>query len=244
MELIYNYEPISNEFISASQPFIDERATEKAGAPVYLIPANATNIIPPKSREGYAVCFDEGNKVWNFIEDHRGQICYKKENLEEVTIQHIGPLPNDVLTELPQPENEYQIWKNGQFEYPEITELRQKIKTDLDSKYEKKINTPYAVNRFFVLPSWATIYTNTLIAMQQDLNEDGKLDEDYYILLMSSIKTQRFEQVKITEMKQFMPLYNKVKDTFKQLTTEYHDKIAILSTATNPNVLVSIIQNY
>lgn len=244
MDLIYNYEPLTKEFIFASKPLIDERETKRTGKTVYSIPANSTVIIPPKSKPGYAVCFDDKNKTWNFVEDHRGLKCYRKEDLAEITIESLGPLPNNILMELPEPQDKYQIWNNGQYEYPELEQLRQAIKIDLDKKYEEKINTPYAVNRFFVLPSWATIYTNTLIAMQQDLNEDGKLDEDYYILLMSSIKTQRFEQVKITEMKQFMPLYNKVKDTFKQLTTEYHDKIAILSTATNPDVLVSIIQNY
>lgn len=244
MQLVYNYDSLTKEFISASQALEDERASQQAGTPIYLIPADATDIVPPKHRTGYAICFDDVNKQWSYVEDHRGTVCYKKEDLQAITIDSLGPIPNNVLLELPQPENKYQIWKNGQYTYPEIEELRLMIKQDLDNKYEAKINTPYAVNRFFVLPSWATIYTNTLVAMQQDLNEDGKLDEDYYVLLMSSIKTQRFEQVKITEMKQFMPLYNKVKDTFKQLTTEYHDKIAILSTATSPNVLVSIIQNY
>jgi hypothetical protein len=242
--LVYNYSSDNNEYIGSSETFLDELESQIQGKDIYNIPANATIIIPPKVSKGYVNCFDERIEAWVATEDHRGEVVYNIDNLQEFTITELGPIPDNYLTEYPEPKNNYQIWQNGAYIYPDLANLKTTIKTDLDDKYNEKLENVYTVGNYFVQPTWATIYTNTLVAMQQDVSEDGKLDEHYTILLISDPIKGKLEQIEINSIEEFMPYYNKVKDEYKKLTTTYHANIVSISEATNAQQLVDLILNY
>ena len=66
---IYNYDPITHEFISEGAA--DESPLEPG---VFLIPANATSKPVPKTKPGAAAIFD-GDK-WRVVTDYRGRsVC-------------------------------------------------------------------------------------------------------------------------------------------------------------------------
>lgn len=73
---IYNYDGISGEYIGTSDA--RESPLEQR---VYLIPANATDIKPPKANNGYVVCFNDDG-AWEQVKDERGTIYYDRNNNE------------------------------------------------------------------------------------------------------------------------------------------------------------------
>ena len=80
--------------------------------------------------------------------------------------------------------------------------------------------------------------------MQEDLKPDNKLDQIYRILLITNPKTGSFYHLQVDSIDEFMPYYTKVKDTYKKLTEEYHDKIVKLSESMDPETIVSLILTY
>ena len=100
---IYNYHPITKEFLSESTA--DESPLEPG---VFLIPANATRIIPPEIGENQTAVFE--NNEWVIKPDFRGKIVYKKSDLSEIIIQEIGEIPLDMLESLPVKPNEFSAW--------------------------------------------------------------------------------------------------------------------------------------
>lgn len=241
---VYNYEPLQGEYIGASEARLDPVTSQLEGKEVYAIPANATTVVPPSEKKGYARCFDLKNKTWSYVEDHRNQIVYNKETLEPYTIKELGPIPNIYIEDEPQPKNKYQVWQNGKYIYPDINVLRAEVKADLDAQYQEKLKGVYRVGKYYVQPSWGTIYTNTLVAMQQDIAEDGKLDNSYFVLLITNPILGKLEQIEMKSIEEFLPYYNKVKTVFKDLTEVYHSCIVDISNCTIAEKLVNIILNY
>lgn len=242
--IIHNYDNITKEYLHSSKANLDELETLKQGTYIYLIPNNATNINPLPNKEGFAVCFNEEANCWAYQEDHRGEIVYNREDLSPIQVDYIGPIKDGFLLVLPKPKNKYQIWQNGEYQYPDIQTLKLTVKEDLDDAYELKIQATYRVGQYYVQPTWATIYTNTLVAMQEDLKPDNKLDQIYRILLITNPKIGSFYHLQVDSIDEFMPYYTKVKDTYKKLTEEYHDKIVKLSESMDPETIVSLILTY
>ena len=241
--IIYLYDKTTTEYIGTDRAELDPRATQRTGEPVYVIPNGATTLIPLEPKKGFAICFNTKANAWEYVEDHRGETAYLKETLEEVVIQDIGPINILYFKELPKPNNEYQYWNGEKYVYPEINDLKHKLKSDLDFKYENKLQSLHRVGKYYVQPAWATIYTNTFVAMEQDVVEDGKLDNVYNILLITSTKGT-LTQIQITDIAEFMPYYNKVKETYKALTEQYHAKIIELNQAPTAEKAANIILNY
>ena len=239
--IIYNYDKFTTEFISEREATLDPMATKRKGENVYTIPLYATDIVPLEPKEGFAICFN--GATWEYREDHRGLTVYDKQTLEPIKIKDIGKIPNNVLLEIPKSDDEYQYWENGKYVYPKLSELRNKIKMDLDRMYEDKLNTLYKLGNYYVQPSWANIYTNTLVAMQQDMNDNGKLDQEYKILVIVD-KKGIMNQIRIKNIDEFLPYYNKVKELYKKLTEDYHNKIVAISVTNDSKELVNIINSY
>lgn len=65
----YKYNADTKEYLYAEEAFLDPLETEKAGKPVYLLPADSTFAKPLEPKKGYAVVWKE--TVWEYIEDHR-----------------------------------------------------------------------------------------------------------------------------------------------------------------------------
>lgn len=80
---IWNYHSETKELLAKSL------AVESPLEPgVFLIPAHATNIEPPKAKKGYAIVFN--NESWEYVKDHRGETWWD-ESGKEVIIDEIGP---------------------------------------------------------------------------------------------------------------------------------------------------------
>lgn len=65
----YKYNADTKEYLYAEDAFLDPLETEKAGKPVYLLPADSTFTEPLEANEGYAVVWN--GSAWEYIEDHR-----------------------------------------------------------------------------------------------------------------------------------------------------------------------------
>ena len=133
---IYNYHPITKEFISESKA--DESPLEKG---VYLIPGNATEIAPPQAGENEVACFENG--IWLVKPDFRGKIYYKKDTLEEILISEIGMIPDETLTDI-KPEL-YDKWDNtlNAFVFDREKKLNKVVRPERDrliTEAEKIVN--------------------------------------------------------------------------------------------------------
>lgn len=217
---------------------------DKDGNDYYSMPANTTQVAPPEAGQGEVACYNIIAKLWEVKEDHRGNIVWRKSNLEKVRVTWLGPITDDYLTEYPEPKDQFQIWDNGEYIYPPLPEFKNIIKGLLDQKFEQQVQQPYPCGEYYVIPNWATTYTTTLVAMQQDVQEDGILDETYMVLLLKDLINQTFVQVRMNSIDEFIPYYNKVKDVYKKLSTEYHNNIVRISVADTPNKLIKIYNNF
>lgn len=79
---IYNYHPITSEFLSQTLADPDPKSAKN-----FLIPAHATALQPPVKRDGYALVFD-GDK-WIHKVDNRGK-SYWNEKGEHVSVSELG----------------------------------------------------------------------------------------------------------------------------------------------------------
>lgn len=59
-----------------------------------------TTILPPISKSGFAICFNEQQQIWEYIEDHRGTIVWIDHDNSQI-INELGPIPQDRYIERP-----------------------------------------------------------------------------------------------------------------------------------------------
>lgn len=74
----------------------------------YLIPAGCIDTTPPEITEGHAARWN--GKGWDFLEDHRGKVAYRKTDGSTVTIDQLGSISDDLT--MTAPLSEYSEW-NG-----------------------------------------------------------------------------------------------------------------------------------
>lgn len=94
---IYNYNPVTGEFLGAS--LADENPLQSGQ---YLIPANATDIEPPVPGKNEMAVFSAGS--WSIQPDFRGQVLYNTETGAAVQITVIGAMSGN-LTALKPSDN-------------------------------------------------------------------------------------------------------------------------------------------
>lgn len=66
---IYNYNPVTYEYIGEQNADLDPQETKKQGKDIYLIPANATAKKPPVHKEDKARVWQDGG--WVYVADYR-----------------------------------------------------------------------------------------------------------------------------------------------------------------------------
>lgn len=98
---VYNYDELSQEYLSSSHEFL------MAGVG---IPANSVVDVPLENKIGYAICRSIENGRWEYISDHRGKTLYKCGTGEPVLINNLGDYPDDLTTL--KPATPYDRW-NG-----------------------------------------------------------------------------------------------------------------------------------
>ena len=105
----YNYKNDTKEYISDSNCPLDPLESKKQGKSIWSLPANSTFVVPPSSKEGYAIIFN--NNAWEYIEDNRGKIYWLSTDSwdsEPHVMKDLGALPEGYLLERPEKPLELQ----------------------------------------------------------------------------------------------------------------------------------------
>ena len=84
---IYNYLKETNEFLEMSEAIENPKEEGK-----FLIPANATSIKALDAKDGFAICFNETKKEWEYKEDNRGKTVYSTTDKTESKIDYLGAI--------------------------------------------------------------------------------------------------------------------------------------------------------
>lgn len=87
--LVYNYNPITKEYIGYSSAELDPEETKIQGKDVYLVPANATFKEPPNVKKNQIQVF---RNDWYIEPDFRGQYMVDDE-MQPAEVKDIGDLP-------------------------------------------------------------------------------------------------------------------------------------------------------
>lgn len=72
----------------------------------WLLPSNATLIIPLEKQEHKAVCFGDGN--WHYVDDYRNTTWYKKSDKSILEITKLGVVPTNEYTDKPCYDSRYE----------------------------------------------------------------------------------------------------------------------------------------
>ena len=152
MQLVYNYDKDTKEFIGANTAFLDKVATRKAGVNKYLLPSYATFIAPPKTEIGEVAIFDMEKEKWNVVKDYRGRMVFNIETRQGVIWDKLGAIPAGYTTELK----------------PSLSELKAKYLSTLKINFNK-----YLKETKITIPKLELVFTygslNDLIA-EKDMN--------------------------------------------------------------------------
>lgn len=88
---IYNYDPLTFEYISAQNADLDPEETKRQGKNIYLIPAFATLMEPPAKKERKTRIFNENS--WEIVDDFRG-LYMVNSDMQPLKVEQIGALPD------------------------------------------------------------------------------------------------------------------------------------------------------
>lgn len=102
---IYNYNKETKEFTTSTNATANP--LEKGE---YIIPANATTKEPLTQKEGFAVCFDEAKKEWEYQEDNRGKTIYSTTTKEASIVDYLGAIKEGFTLLVP---TEFDKWENN-----------------------------------------------------------------------------------------------------------------------------------
>lgn len=125
MKKIYNYHPITNEYIGESTADIDPLESKIQKKEIYLAPANSTELKPPITYTNQVACFESGQ--WIVKPDFRGQTYYDKETREPIIINFIGNIPENYTLELP-------------ILVLSVDKLKENLQNEITLKFQEKIN--------------------------------------------------------------------------------------------------------
>lgn len=174
---IYNYDKNTLEFISEEKAELDP----VRGNP--LIPANATTIKPLEIKEGFAICFDEKNQIWEYKKDLRGKELWSKETGLKIVVDTLEIDTKD-YTDIPPKEN--QIMQNGKW----VDDIKTLKKQMINLIHQKKDELNYSNYEFegHTYRMEADVQ-NDLLATITIFGAVGKLPDGYTI---KDIKTNEY----------------------------------------------------
>lgn len=95
MTLLYNYLPVTHEYLNQSEATLDPKENKP------IVPAYATLQKPPATNANQVAVFNEAQDQWEIKQDYRGQAYWLADGSEK-TIDQIGEtLPASGLTDKP-----------------------------------------------------------------------------------------------------------------------------------------------
>lgn len=96
----YIYDEKTKEYTGTQNAFIDPLETKKQGKNVYLVPPNATDKKPLKTKENQAVIFN--GSEWEIVADYHNKTYYI--GTEQHEMKELGDLPKGATFEPVEPE--------------------------------------------------------------------------------------------------------------------------------------------
>ena len=123
--IFYIYDEKTKEYTGTQNAFIDPLETKKQGKNVYLVPANATDKKPLKTKENQAVIFN--GSEWEIIADYRNKTYYI--GTEQYEMKELGDLPNGATFEPVEPEKTLDELKSEKLS--ELTSITSKFDNQL-----------------------------------------------------------------------------------------------------------------
>lgn len=227
MTIIYNYDPITFEYISSETAGKNPLNPEEP-----IIPACATTIEPPKYIEKYAIIWI-GNK-WEYKEDHRNELWYNAKTKEMEIITFIGKLPEfyyapDSSIANP-PEGQYwvydsdtQTWVGNSLLY------KQHILSIYPYYWGQKQNIPYEFNGYRYIPAWRDLYDSIFNTLNNGIKKEYRLqdyDGKYNTVTLETMKPIYTKMANIVDEmymdKQDLEAYFKTEDDFNKLEDAFN----------------------
>lgn len=169
--IIYNYDPITFEFVSEGESLINPVNPETP-----IIPACATELKPPKNKEGFVRVWVGNN--WDYKEDHRGELWFNFKTMKLETINFIGALNKKIYytPDSPvanKPDGEYWHFDKDLNEWvADVYEYKLYILSIFDTYWNLKLTTPFEFNGHKFLPEWRELYTSIYVSLLNNLKKD------------------------------------------------------------------------
>lgn len=91
--LVYNYDEITKEYTDYCEASLDPAQSKIEGKDVYLIPAYATTVKPPKAKTNEVCVYDNG---WQIKADYRGKYIVN-DDMNPYIYDKIGNLPEGYI---------------------------------------------------------------------------------------------------------------------------------------------------
>jgi hypothetical protein len=123
---VYNISYETREFMGAHETFISATTG---------VPAQAYLDIPPKPKNGFAICRTIDDLGWEYVEDHRGEIRYSTITKQTISINELGEYPKDSTDMEP---SLFDVWDGNKWVVDEKAKADAMIKSATLKKSELK----------------------------------------------------------------------------------------------------------
>lgn len=107
--LAYVYDKYTNEYIDTVDVDRDRLRHDN-----FLFPAHSSLKKPPIPKKGYARCFNFSIDDWEYIEDHRGELVWKTDDVKSppTKVIKLGPVANGYTLTVPEDiQNKYRHYE-------------------------------------------------------------------------------------------------------------------------------------
>lgn len=227
MTTIYNYDPITFEYISQG---VAERNPLDETQPI--VPACATTIVPPESIEKYAIVWI-GNK-WEYKEDHRGEVWYNAKDKSMETIDFIGVLPDFYYApDSPianKPDGDYWKYDSNLDKWVGDTLLyKQYILEFFPEYWDAKQEIPFEFEGHRYIPSWRDLYDSIFNTLNNGIKKEYRLqdfDGEYVTVTLDTMRPIYTKMADIVDEmymdKQDLEVYFKNENNFEKLEKTFN----------------------
>lgn len=110
-KIVWNYDPELRVLLDSTE--LDEGDLSPLEENVFLIPAHATDVKPPRLKRNEAAIFNLEEKKWSVVPDFRDAELYDKATVKRLPALELGPSPDDTMTEIKPPEGLVRWGENG-----------------------------------------------------------------------------------------------------------------------------------
>lgn len=114
---VYNYASSTGEYLSESVEYLHVGVG---------IPADSCTDAPPVKKNGFTVCRNVDSNIWEYVEDHRGEIVYETATGKPIVISVLGAYA-DGITHLA-PSTPYDNWNGSEWITDEKMQKNEQVK--------------------------------------------------------------------------------------------------------------------